>query len=117
MSPRGGLIHFTQSFKGDFILELVNEYGHGYAFMIINKLRGKVDTISVDPASKRFETKEIERLDKKFKKSEITANIVLGFFGIVVLCLIGLTMYLGIKKIGWFDFFKNMFSKSFYLHL
>ena len=54
--------------------------------------------------------KEIERLDKKFKKSERGANIVLGVFGIIMLTLLVISMYLGIKKIGWFNFFRNMFS-------
>ena len=54
--------------------------------------------------------KEIERLDKKFKKSERAANIVLGVFGVILLALLVLSMYLGVKKIGWFNFFRNMFS-------
>jgi len=54
--------------------------------------------------------KEIERLDKKFKRSERGANIVLGIGGVLVLSLMLLTMYLGAQKVGWFKLFKDIFS-------
>jgi hypothetical protein len=53
---------------------------------------------------------ENERLDKKFKRSEIGAEITLGVFGVILIVLLILCMYTGIKKIGWFNFFRNMFS-------
>jgi hypothetical protein len=54
--------------------------------------------------------KEFERIDKKFKRSQIGAEITLGVFGVILLTLLILSMYSGIKKIGWFNFFRNMFS-------
>jgi lipopolysaccharide/colanic/teichoic acid biosynthesis glycosyltransferase len=54
--------------------------------------------------------KEIARIDKKLKRSERAANIVLGVGGTLVLAMMVLSMYLGIKKVGWFEFFKNMFA-------
>lgn len=54
--------------------------------------------------------KEYERLNKKLKRINRNANIVLAVFGIVIAALLITSMYLGIKKIGWFNFFRNMFS-------
>lgn len=54
--------------------------------------------------------KEIDIRDKKLKRSERAANIVLGVGGTLVLGMLILSMYLGIKKVGWFEFFKNMFA-------
>ena len=54
--------------------------------------------------------KEIARIDKKLKRSERAANIVLGIFGLFLLVLLVSSMYFGIKKDGWFNFFRNTFA-------
>lgn len=54
--------------------------------------------------------KEIALIDKKLKRSERVANIVMGVGGTLILGMLILSMYLGIKKTGWFEFFKTMFA-------
>lgn len=53
---------------------------------------------------------ETERYKKKSKRIAKSANIVLGIFGLFLLALFVLSMYLGVKKVGWFNFFRDAFS-------
>jgi MFS family permease len=53
---------------------------------------------------------ENERLNKKLKRSDRAANILIGVFGLFFLGLIVLFMYFGVKKDGWFNFFRNTFA-------
>jgi hypothetical protein len=50
----------SQSFEGDFFFEKLD---NNHLSLIINRLRGEVYAISVDPASKEFKTKEYQGLD------------------------------------------------------
>jgi hypothetical protein len=50
----------SQSFEGDFFVETLDE---NRFLLDLVRMRGRVDAISVDPASNDFETKQFEKLD------------------------------------------------------
>jgi hypothetical protein len=53
---------------------------------------------------------ENERLRKKEKRVEILAKIFAGIGGLFLLVLLVSSMYLSVKKVGWFNFFRDVFS-------
>jgi hypothetical protein len=55
-------------------------------------------------------SEENERLRKKEKRVEICAKIFAGIGGLFLLLLLVSSMYFGIKTVGWFNFFKDVFS-------
>jgi hypothetical protein len=53
---------------------------------------------------------ENERLEKKLKRSEVGAKIVLGVSGLLALGLLVLSSYFWISKDGWYVFFRAIFA-------
>jgi hypothetical protein len=53
---------------------------------------------------------ETKRLEKKLKRSEVGAKIVLGVSGLLALGLLVLSSYFWISKDGWFVFFRAIFA-------
>ena len=53
---------------------------------------------------------ETERYIKKEKRVEILAKILAGIGGLFLLVLLVLSMYLSVKRVGWFNFFRDVFS-------
>ena len=53
---------------------------------------------------------ETERLLKKDKRNEVMGNIILVFWLAFSLILMGIGVYFGIMKDGWYGFFRMIFS-------
>jgi len=53
---------------------------------------------------------ELERMKKRMKSSERTGKIVLGVFLLFIVSFVVISSYLGIKKDGWFVFFRSIFA-------
>jgi len=53
---------------------------------------------------------ETKRLEKKLKRSEVGVKIVLGISMILLLALLVISAYLGIKRDGWYAFFRAIFA-------
>jgi hypothetical protein len=55
-------------------------------------------------------SEEIERYKKREKRVEIFAKIFAGIGGLFLLLMLVSSMYLSVKKVGWFNFFRDIFS-------